>query len=163
MAERDRAPFLSERDAGDAASSVGTGAIAIIRCPAGLVLHLRDDDPRISNPGTWSLFGGASDSGESARQTIARELEEELGITPEVGPALARMVDREGDRRLLWLFEVETTLFPEQMTLLEGQAVDAFDIESALGLDLAPLARRVLGASRLGAGTAKDPGARDDV
>ncbi|WP_022903227.1 hypothetical protein [Curtobacterium sp. B8] len=56
---------------------------------------------------------------------------------------------------------METTVFPEQMTLLEGQAVDAFDIESALGLDLAPLARRVLGASGLGAETAKNSGAHD--
>ena len=33
-------------------------------------------------PGVWDLFGGHVEPGEQHRQTLARELEEELGITP---------------------------------------------------------------------------------
>ena len=37
------------------------------------ILQLRDDDPNISEPGMWSLFGGGIQPTESAEEAIVRE------------------------------------------------------------------------------------------
>ena len=49
------------------------------------VMQLRDPKPEIFYPDHWGCFGGAMDPGESPRQTLARELREELEF--EVGAA----------------------------------------------------------------------------
>jgi len=38
-----------------------------------------------SYPGVWDLPGGHCEPGESQEQTLTRELQEELGITPNAG------------------------------------------------------------------------------
>jgi 8-oxo-dGTP diphosphatase len=154
-------PFLTDRDRDDELSSIGVGAVAVLLCPVGLVLHLRDDDPAISNPGRWSLFGGATDPGESSLQTIERELDEELSIRADAIRGLWRVVDREGDGRLLSVFEATTTTVPIEMVLAEGQALGAFSRSEALSLDLAPLARRVLEATAVDGRS--DGGSVEDV
>ena len=45
------------------------------------LLHLRDNIPGISHPGTWSLIGGGREGDETLEETIARELREEAGLT----------------------------------------------------------------------------------
>lgn len=139
-------PYLSLRDREDAEHSRGSGAVAVLWCPDGLLLHHRDDDPVISNPGRWSLFGGATDPGETPEQTVIRELHEELSLRAQVDRALWKVVDREGDGRLLHVFEVITAIQPSDMNLNEGQGFSAFSLTDALSLDLAPLARRVIQA-----------------
>ncbi len=44
------------------------------------LMQLRDQKPGIFYPGHWGLFGGGMDPGESVEETLARELEEELGL-----------------------------------------------------------------------------------
>ena len=44
------------------------------------VLQLRDNKPNIAAPGKWSLFGGMVESGESPREALVREIQEELSI-----------------------------------------------------------------------------------
>lgn len=144
MSEVPGLSFLDANDFDRRSHSVGRGAVAVLWCPTGLVLHLRDDIPAISNPGVWSLFGGASDPGETAESTLLRELDEELAISAQIDRLLWRVIDWDGDARLLNVFEASTSVAPAQMVLAEGQAVAAFTLEQALALDLAPLARRVL-------------------
>lgn len=56
-------------------------AVALITVGEGnYLMQLRDQKPGIFYPGHWGLFGGAIDPGESADQTLRRELEEELGL-----------------------------------------------------------------------------------
>mgnify|MGYP001168189481 FL=1 len=47
------------------------------------LLQLRDNNPTIVYPGCWGLFGGSIEVGESPREAIARELQEEIHYVPE--------------------------------------------------------------------------------
>lgn len=64
----DRSPLQS----GDAAAAL------IVTQEGRYLLQLRDDKPGIFYPGHWGCFGGALSPGESAEDTLRRELEEEL-------------------------------------------------------------------------------------
>ena len=55
-------------------------AALIIR--TGLILLGRRSPERTFYPDVWDMFGGHMEPGEGQEQTLARELEEELGITP---------------------------------------------------------------------------------
>jgi 8-oxo-dGTP diphosphatase len=137
-------PFLDPEDEHLAVSATAAGAMAVVISPAGIVLHHRDDKPWIPHPGCWSLFGGAIEHGEDPQDTVVRELEEELGLTEFEKRPLWRVVDNGGDGRILTIFEARTPLSPDQMTLSEGQGLEAFDLDEALHQKLAPFCRRVL-------------------
>ena len=46
-----------------------------------VLLQLRDDRDDIFFPNHWGCFGGAIEPGETAQDSLIRELEEEIGIT----------------------------------------------------------------------------------
>jgi len=46
------------------------------------LLQLRDFKPSILSPGVWGVFGGQIEKGESPKLAGSRELEEELGYSP---------------------------------------------------------------------------------
>lgn len=46
-----------------------------------VLLQLRDNNPNIAHPNTWTLFGGNIQNNESPESALKRELFEELGIT----------------------------------------------------------------------------------
>lgn len=46
-----------------------------------VLLQKRDADPGISNPGVISTFGGKIEPGETPRQSLRRELHEELSLS----------------------------------------------------------------------------------
>ncbi len=48
----------------------------------GRVLLVKRTASRVLAPGVWDFPGGHSEEGESPEQTLARELEEELGVVP---------------------------------------------------------------------------------
>ena len=59
-------------------------AIAILYRQGKFLLQLRDDIPSIVHPGTWALFGGHLELGETPEQGLQRELLEEISYAPPV-------------------------------------------------------------------------------
>jgi 8-oxo-dGTP diphosphatase len=63
------------------------GAAVLVRDAVGRVL-LVQRGPGASQPGRWCIPCGFVDYGEDVRQAAARELEEETGLTAEVGEVI---------------------------------------------------------------------------
>ncbi|WRZ87407.1 NUDIX hydrolase [Streptomyces sp. NBC_01022] len=79
----DRRP-LPARLAAHAASST---AVILVNSQGQYLLHLRDANKPICDPGTWSLVGGAPEGPETLDEAIAREIREETGlIIPGLAP-----------------------------------------------------------------------------
>jgi 8-oxo-dGTP diphosphatase len=58
------------------------------RSPTAILACRRADDER-HHPGKWEFPGGKVEPGESLTESLRRELQEELGITAQIGPVLA--------------------------------------------------------------------------
>jgi 8-oxo-dGTP diphosphatase len=92
---------------------------------------------RSSYPNVWDIFGGHSESGESLEQTLARELDEELGIA-EIHPTFLSKILIEEHALELHVYLLEKwggNIFnkaPEEHSQLRW-----FTIEEACELELA--------------------------
>jgi len=112
---------------GDASAFKVRAAALIVRDGRVLLNRLRGDD-------TWMLPGGTGEFGETAVETLRRELREELGVDAEVG-------------RLLWVVEHffdlngrrwHQLLFVHQVALPDDRRVltdETFETPSAEGTD----------------------------
>lgn len=81
------------------------GAKAALLLGDRLALILRDDIPTIPWPAHWDLPGGGREGDETPWQTLAREVDEELGL--DIGPAevlwRAEMAAAQGPGRV-WFY-----------------------------------------------------------
>ncbi|MFK0229914.1 NUDIX domain-containing protein [Streptomyces sp. NPDC090303] len=124
------------------------GASALILNTAGeYLLHLRDDVPGITNPGTWSLLGGHLDDGESTDEAVVRELAEEAGLVlPSLRPYTVvenRGIDRPATARVqVYLGSWDGD--PEELPLTEGIMLRFFDGATTARLRMAPWAREIV-------------------
>ncbi len=92
---------------------------AVIRNRAGELLLARRP-AGVHMAGLWELPGGKLHEGESPVAALARELQEELGVTAVAEAPITFAVHEEPDRRILLLFYA-TRLISGEPRPLEGQ------------------------------------------
>ena len=85
--------------------------------------------------GQWELPGGKVEAGESPADCLAREIQEELGVTAQIGPLLHLLTHGyDGFRVVLAVFE--TMLDSLDLTLTAHDQIDWKTASEALELDL---------------------------
>jgi 8-oxo-dGTP diphosphatase len=133
----------------------GGDAGAAVRISAGLLVERRADGlvlllgkraaARAFYPGVWDLIGGHVEAGEGILRRLAREIREEIGVTPLSWREIARVVvplgraAGPGDAPLeFWLYAV-TAWSGEPRNLLpeEHDEIAWFSVDAACRLDLA--------------------------
>lgn len=94
------------------------------------LIQLRDNDPKIANPGLWGLFGGSSEGSENPREAITREMLEELGFKLEK----SRLREFYNDE-VNFIFSYELTKEEDGCLLLnEGQKIGRFTLNEILNI-----------------------------
>jgi len=112
-------------------------AHAILLLDGKYVLQLRDDKPNIAAPGQWSLFGGLIQDGETAHQSVAREIFEELSIQPFQYDFLWHIdyiAEYEKEMIRSWFFEADVSMIWSEHILREGQATGIFNHKETMNL-----------------------------
>jgi 8-oxo-dGTP diphosphatase len=119
-------------------------AMLLFVTDGGLLMHHRDDKPGIANPDCWAGFGGAVEDGETVKEALLREVEEETGLVIKDPVFLTDAVDHEGDGRLVSLFYVTGDYRPEHIDLHEGAGVAIQRIADLPNLKVTPFVRRAI-------------------
>lgn len=99
-----------------------------------ILLLLRDNIPTIPYPGMWDLPGGHVEAGETPFSAIAREMNEEMGLTLTGHRLFARTPFTD---RIEFTFFKRTDLCVEDIDLTEGQCIRWFSEKKALTIPLA--------------------------
>ncbi|PIR04184.1 MAG: hypothetical protein COV59_03300 [Candidatus Magasanikbacteria bacterium CG11_big_fil_rev_8_21_14_0_20_39_34] len=108
-----------------------------------LLMH-RDNKPEIAFPNQWSLFGGHVEEGETDREAISREVEEETGLSGIPFDVCMENVSIPGIDCLYTFFQAHF-LEPVAINLQEGQGYGFVSISYALEkMDLSDSARFAL-------------------
>jgi len=102
-------------------------AVAMIERQGEWLLQLRDDIEGIVHPGTWGLFGGHLDPGETPEQALRREVEEEINW---VAGEVSLWFSHQELHRVLHVFHVQLTAPLEILELREGQDMVLADLEA---------------------------------
>jgi 8-oxo-dGTP diphosphatase len=95
-------------------------AVAMLERQGQWLLQLRDDIAGIVHPGTWGLFGGHLDPGETPEQAVRRELLEEIGWQ---AGSLRHWFSCTDPNRVLHVFRGPLTVPLEELRLMEGQGL----------------------------------------
>jgi 8-oxo-dGTP diphosphatase len=102
-------------------------AVAMLERQGEWLLQLRDDIAGIVHPGTWGLFGGHLDPGETPEQAVRRELLEEIGW--QAGP-LRHWFSHTDPQRVLHVFRGPLTVPAVELRLMEGQGLTLASVEA---------------------------------
>ena len=100
---------------------------------------------RTSYPNVWDVFGGHIEPGEQPHQTLVRELQEELDITPTKWTFLETIVASIPKSHGVETYELHLHLYlvtawsgtPVNRQLHEHASIQWFSLEQAVQLDLA--------------------------
>jgi len=120
----------------------GNAVAAIILTPDHrFVMQRRDPYPQIWYPGSWSLFGGGMEPGETEHEALVREIKEEIDIDIEITDAILftrfRFDFGFAGGGVLFRAFFEVRLQPSQvagMRLLEGAELGIMTADQVLGL-----------------------------
>jgi len=93
-------------------------ALAMLERQGSWLLQLRDDIEGIVHPGTWALFGGHLEAGESPEIALRRELLEEIHWQAK---GLNFWFEHHDPLRTAYFFRSQLDVPLSELTLLEGQ------------------------------------------
>lgn len=95
-----------------------------------LLIYLRDDNPAISYPNCWDLFGGIIEGGEIPEQALVREVQEELGIKlagfVKFGEYDCLIDEARPNKKFVYYAHIDAV--PEQLVLQEGQRLTSIHL-----------------------------------
>ena len=119
--------------------------VAALIIHSGTILLGQRSARRRFYPGVWDVFGGHVEPGEQHHQTLIRELQEELGITPTewtyletITLSLPTLPNEPSDLLTLHLYLVtHWTGIPTNRQLEEHSAIGWFSLAEAIQLQLA--------------------------
>jgi mutator protein MutT len=106
----------------------------------GCILLCRRAATRVVYPNVWDLPGGHCEPGESPDQTLERELQEEIGVTPVRARLLAEYQIADAGAGTAWLLVYLVTKWrgqPKNRSREEHDALAWFSVDQASTLDLA--------------------------
>jgi len=106
-----------------------------------VLLMLRDDKPGLPYPNHWSMIGRRVEDGESVREALLREVEEETGLK------LTEYFDfrtYESDKMHSHIFYGRLDLATDALTLGEGQEQRFFAPSQVGSLNLVPSLLQIL-------------------
>ena len=104
-----------------------------------VLLQLREKDQ--SNAGTWSLFGGGIEAGETPREAVKREVQEEVGYTLKQVKKLCETTTPDG-KRFWYVGHIDAPLSKLQLT--EGADFQFFDAKELKNIRLNPRIKEIL-------------------
>lgn len=121
------------------------GAKAFVIFNEKFVMVQRDNKPEILNPNKWNLPGGGIEEGENPKETLLRELQEEINITPKNIESMGTTLYLDGSA-IVYRFVARLT--PEEFSqvklISEGQQLAWFTLDESLLADLSPHLRAYL-------------------
>lgn len=86
-----------------------------------IALQLRDDNPKIANPGMWSVFGGHIEENEPPAIAAKREMKEELSIEIDLGK-LKLLGEFKHKNKVFYVYLYKVIDEMKSVVLGEGQA-----------------------------------------
>jgi 8-oxo-dGTP pyrophosphatase MutT (NUDIX family) len=123
----------------------GFGVIALISNSQNeYLVHLRDDKDWIANPNLWAFIGGVVEDGEEPEYAILREVHEEVNLVAKSAKPIYRLVDIEGSRNQITVFEISADCEIGDLTLNEGQDFGFYSPSELLKMPLVPFARDLI-------------------
>ncbi|RKU19102.1 hypothetical protein C6500_11765 [Candidatus Poribacteria bacterium] len=103
----------------------------------GKILLGKRDKHRASYPNVWDMIGGHCEIAETPKQTLIRELEEEIGVTPIQFEHMSTLFDSNNDHTYHVFVVTDWKGEPECLQPEEHSRIGWFRINEALKLELA--------------------------
>ena len=133
---------------------VGVGAVVVVESK--VVLIRRRFEPL---KGQWSLPGGAVELGETLEESIAREMQEEIGLEVEVGPVIEvfdRIITAADSRVEYHYVLVDYLCWPVAGELRAGSDVDAAVLVDVADLEPYALTKKAIAVINRGFELSRD-------
>ena len=116
---------------------VKDGASALIMSPDKVLLFHRDNIPTIPSPDCWQIVGGGIEPGESPREAVLREVEEEVSVRlPHCQYVLTRRGSRGENVHVFVAFVDKTDEDKFKLGPGEGQGIGWFTLDEVAKLKL---------------------------
>ncbi len=114
------------------------GVKAVVIHEGKILLVLRDNIPTISYPNTWNTPGGGIDEGESPKEAIVRELQEEINLLPKEVIDTGTTTYTDGSVVHRFFVPVSDQEFSSIYLVSEGQKIGWFTLDELFQLEVSP-------------------------